>query len=175
MRLFTAFEPPPAIRQELVRLQEALRFLPFRRWQSPETLHLTLHFLGEVDPRLLEPLVERLQEACRGVSAFRLELGALGAFPSRHRPRTLWVGVDGERLLELEAALRPLITGLGIPLEARPYSPHITLARDPLAPVTIPDLHPRPGVWEASELVLFHSSLERSGAIHTPISRFPLA
>lgn len=177
MRLFTAFEPPPAIRQELVRLQKALSSLPFRRWQSPDTLHLTLHFLGEVDPRLLEPLTERLQEVCRSVSAFRLELGELGAFPSPRRPRTLWVGVGGERerLLALEAALRPQVAAFGIPLEARPYSPHITLARDPVAPVTIPDLHPRPGIWEASELVLFHSALERRGAIHTPIARFPLA
>lgn len=176
MRLFTAFELPAQVIDEVCRLQEELSPLPFRRWQPVATLHLTLHFLGEVDPELLDPLEAALREGCSGFGPFQLQLDRLGAFPSLRRPRTLWLGLSGERerLSALEATLRPLVTALGIPLEDRPYSPHITLARDPLGPITLPEVVVRPLAWQVPDLVLFHSSLQRGGAIHTPLGRFRL-
>ena len=180
MRLFTAFELPPAVKEAVARKQDDLRSLPFKRWQSVVTLHLTLHFLGEVPPDLLPALEEALREGCRGFGSFPLRLEGLGGFPSRHRPRTIWLGVGGDlaRLRELERRLRPRVTALGIPLENREYRPHITLARDPVGRVTLPDpeeqeVAPVPA-WQASELVLFHSQLQRGGAVHTPLARFPL-
>jgi 2'-5' RNA ligase len=177
MRLFTAFELPSDVRAEVIRLQASLRELPFRRWQSPLTLHLTLHFFGAVETTLLAPLEERLRNACSDAAPFRLELGGLGAFPSLKHPRTLWLGLEGEleRLVALETTLHPLVTALGIPLDARPYRPHVTLARDPLGPVAIADHRPRTLGWQASELVLFHSTQLRTGAVHEAIARFPLS
>ncbi len=176
MRLFTAFELPPDVKNEVVRLQTELHDLPFRRWQPATTLHLTLHFLGEVDPALLPRLEPELREACRGFGSFRLQLDRLGAFPNLRHPRTLWLGLAGQRdrLDALESALRPRVIALGIPLEVRRYAPHITLARDPREAVRVPEQLPRPLAWQASELVLFHSALKPQGAIHTPLARFPL-
>lgn len=177
MRLFTAFELPPDVRDAVTRVQADLRTLPFRRWQPAETLHLTVHFLGEVAPARLPQLEEALRDGTRGFGAFPLQLAGLGGFPSLKHPRTLWLGVGGERdrLLALEAALRPRVIQAGIPLEARRYTPHITLARNPLGEVPLPQLSPPPLGWTASELVLFQSTLQKGGAIHTPLSRFPLA
>ena len=176
MRLFTAITLPPDVRDEVVRFQEALHALPFRRWQSAETLHVTLHFMAEVDPDKLTSLEERLREGCRDFGAFRLQLDRLGAFPNAKRPQTLWIGVAGERdrLAALEANLRPRVIAEGIPLELRRYSPHITLARYPQGPFALPDRAPAPLDWEVSELVLFQSTLRPQGAVHTPLSRFPL-
>jgi 2'-5' RNA ligase len=176
VRLFTAFELSPEVKEVVLRLQAELRPLPFRRWQPEKTLHLTLHFLGEVDPALLSSLEARMQEACHGFGDFQLQLGPLGAFPSLKRPRNLWLSVAGQRdrLTALEALIRPRVMGLGIPLEDRPYSPHITLARDPQAPVVVPEVSLPPVAWTVSELVLFESTLQRGGAIHTPLARFSL-
>lgn len=177
MRLFTAFELPDAVRAELRRLQADMRHLPFRRWQSPATLHVTLHFLSELAPDMLEGLEAALSEGCRGFGDFRLALADLGGFPSLRRPRTLWVGLGGDRdrLAALEARLRPRMQALGIPLEDRPYRPHITLARDPTARTRIPEIDVPAIAWQARELVLFKSTLQAGGAIHTPLARFPLA
>lgn len=180
MRLFTAFALPPDVREEVLRRQAALEALPFRRWQSPETLHLTLHFLGEVEPALVEPLAQTLGNACAGAAPFRLQLGRLGAFPSPKRPRVLWIGVEGQvdRLLALEGVMRPRLLGLGIPLEARTYHPHITLARDPLGSVALPPTmagHDAAREWQAAELTLFQSILRRTGAVHEVLATFPLS
>ena len=183
MRLFTAFELPPEVKSDLARVQADLASLPFKRWQSLATLHLTLHFLGEVQPDRLEDLEKTLRDGCRGFGGFPLHLEGLGAFPSRQRPRTLWIGVGGriDRLRELEKRLRPRVTDLGIPLEDREYRPHITLARDPRGPVQLPAPEEGRGLpdsgreWQATELVLFQSVLQRGGAVHTPLARFPLA
>jgi 2'-5' RNA ligase len=176
VRLFTAFELSPEVKNEVLRLQTELRPLPFRRWQPEKTLHVTLHFLGEVDPALLSSLEESLREGCHGFGAFRLQLDSLGAFPSLKRPRTIWLGVAGQRdrLHALETLIRPRVVGLGIPLEDRPYAPHITLARDPQGPVVVPEVTVPPVAWTVSELVLFESTLQRGGAIHTPLARFSL-
>ncbi len=176
MRLFTAFELTPEVKEEVVHLQEELRPLPFRRWQPQRTLHVTLHFLGEVDARVRPDLEQTLRAACHGFGSFRLQLDRLGGFPSLKRPRTIWLGVAGQRdrLSALEALIRPRLVRLGIPLEARAYAPHITLARDPRSHVQVPDLHVREIAWTVSELVLFESTLQPGGAIHTPLARFAL-
>lgn len=176
MRLFTALELPPEVRDEVSRFQADLHALPFRRWQSVETLHVTLHFLGEVDPPMLDPLEATLRDGCRNFGAFRLHLDRLGAFPNMKRPQTLWLGIGGERerLSALEATLRPRVIAEGIPLELRRYSPHITLARNPREAFALPERAPMPLEWTVSELVLFQSSLQPRGAIHTPLARFPL-
>lgn len=176
MRLFTAIELPPEVRDEVSRFQAELHALPFRRWQSVETLHVTLHFLGEVAPSTRDPLEAALRDGCRHFGAFRLQLARLGAFPNAKRPQTLWIGIGGERdrLSDLEATLRPRVIAEGIPLELRRYSPHITLARNPQAAFALPERDPAPLTWTVSELVLFQSSLRPQGALHTPLARFPL-
>lgn len=186
MRLFTAFALPPDLRAEVLRRQAALKTLPFRSWQSPETLHLTLHFLGEVEAALLEPLARTLRDACADVSPFHLELGSLGAFPSRRHARVLFLGMEGQldRLQDLAATLRPRVLALGIPLEDRPYQPHITLARNPRHAVALPEDRTQADDartaaaslgWLASELWLFHSTLRPQGAVHEPLAAFPLS
>lgn len=180
MRLFTAFDFPSEVARAIALVQQDLADLPFKRWQPVSTLHLTVHFLGEVAPETLPELETALYEACAGFGEFLLQLGSLGAFPSLDRPRTLWLGVDGEveRLLALEARLRPQVAATGIALDHREYRPHITLARDPDGRVTIPPsrVSERRGlVWQAKELILFQSQLQRGGARHTPLARFPLA
>jgi 2'-5' RNA ligase len=100
------------------------------KWVKPDLAHLTLVFLGNVE----EARVPAVVEAVGGhvdAAPFEISLETIGAFPARGAPRVLWIGVvDGAtRLSELQRELAERIAAIGIPLEDRPFHPHLTLAR----------------------------------------------
>lgn len=104
----------------------ALRPLPSPgvRPEAPDDLHLTLHFLG---PRALDPVVRAL--ATVHAAPFELRLGAPGHFAGRGGD-ILWAGVDGgEPLRALHLAVAGALVAVGFQPEARPWTPHVTLAR----------------------------------------------
>ena len=125
MRLFIAVELPEAAKQGLTRIQESLKRSCPRcpaRWVSPENTHLTLNFLGDVDASRLPDVKEAVTQTSTAFEGFELALGDVGAFPSLERPRVLWVGMRGDMN-------RLTLSALGFAPEARPFSPHLTLAR----------------------------------------------
>lgn len=109
-------------------------------------------------------------------SPFSLTLGPLGAFPGPRKPRVLWAGVTGElaplRALQMDLATR--FEAIGLVLEARTYTPHLTLAREPLAPVNgaaVAQAVPVPPVsWRVEHVTLFQSQLGPGGAVHMPLA-----
>lgn len=117
-----------ALRDEIEHLRRAA---PHVAWVAAENLHVTLKFLGNVEPGLLRGISGSLEEAVREASPFDLEIRGLGAFPSPSRPRVVWAGLAAGRELmaalaeRVERALEPL----GFPGEDRPFSPHVTLGR----------------------------------------------
>ncbi len=131
MRLFVAVRPDAAA---VTSLSEALRQLPADvpvRWGRPEQWHLTLCFLGEVEPRVVPELEERLIRAAGRAAPLTPRLQGAGAFPSPRRARVLWAGVQGDReaLIRLAATTTAAAARTGIAVERRPYRPHLTLGR----------------------------------------------
>ena len=133
MRLFIAFELPAAWRDVATHVQSALRTATtprFLRFVDPDLMHLTLHFLGEVDSDAAARLTAELDRRLADVDV-ALALGAGGTFGPAARTAVAWLGVDGDRaalddlVLHIEAA----VTAAGLPAEARPFRPHLTLAR----------------------------------------------
>lgn len=97
---------------------------------EPENLHLTLFFLGEQPPKV----VEKVQDAMSAVDfrSFVMKLQGLGAFPSQERPRVIWVGVTQgfEEVQAIYRALRPKLQAIPLRLESEEeFVPHITIAR----------------------------------------------
>jgi 2'-5' RNA ligase len=94
-------------------------------------MHLTLRFLGEINPDIVPDIDRVLETAAGEVSRFRLRLSGLGAFPNMSRPRVIWVGVGGdlELLGRLKKGIDRGLKPLGFPPEDRPFKPHITLGR----------------------------------------------
>jgi len=131
VRLFLAINLPPEVRQGIVEaaapLREAAPTLP---WVAADKLHLTVKFLGK-QPDEMAPA---LADAMRGVAArnrvVEADLGGIGAFPNFRRPRVVWLGVSPEPKLELlHHDVETACEVLGIPVEGRPFRPHLTLAR----------------------------------------------
>lgn len=133
VRSFIAIDLPPAAKACLHDLERELKKGKHSaiKWVSPESIHLTLKFLGNVDADRIDAIVEAMRQATVGMASFHLELGELGAFPNFGRPRVAWVGLRGQldRLIALQKRLDSLLTPLGFPPEERPFSPHLTLSR----------------------------------------------
>ena len=112
--------------QALVGLQQQLALAA-----SPvvaENLHLTLLFLGAVDGAWLPQLCQLGGQVASQQAGFRVVLDQLGVFP---QAKVAWVGPSQAppQLLELEQALRTGVSALGLPLDERPYRPHLSLYR----------------------------------------------
>ncbi len=93
----------------------------------PENMHLTLRFLGEVGAGRLEQIGGAL-ERLHGHGRFEIILKGVGGFPSRDRPRVVWVGVQSPGLAELKRQVDSAIFQLGFPPEPD-FIGHLTLAR----------------------------------------------
>lgn len=125
-RLFVSLELPPPVAQRLADLDPHLRGV---RWLTPEQMHLTLSFLGNVSGDV-EDLLKKNLEAIAW-KAFFLPIFGLGTFPGKGRPNILWVGVGTghPHLFQLHKRVQEAALHAGLEPELRSFHPHITLAR----------------------------------------------
>jgi len=95
------------------------------------SIHLTLKFLGDIDPEQVAPILESLEPKISSFEPVSLRIRGLGVFPSLSRPRVAWAGVvDAEgRLARLQSGVEEALQECGFEPEPRKFSPHITLAR----------------------------------------------
>jgi RNA 2',3'-cyclic 3'-phosphodiesterase len=145
------------------------------RWTQPNTIHLTLRFIGEATPEQVERLRAPLAAAAAACPPSDVAVGGLGVFPERGAPRVLWLAtaLAGE-VLDLQRACEAAVVAAGATPEPKPFRSHVTLgrwrgpARRPELPAV--DL----GVARLSTLVLFKSELAPRGAVHEPLASFAL-
>ena len=186
MRLFVAVTPDEAVRAAAAAIQGELRSRTSldARWVASERLHLTLAFLGSVDPSVLPDLRHALADALASVDGFTMRLGAPGAFPSARRPRILWLGVGqgAERLSALADVIRGALRPFSVAADDRPFRPHLTLARirtprtdRSLAASLASRFEGADASWEVRSVTLFESVLGPDAAHHRPEAVLALA
>jgi 2'-5' RNA ligase len=190
MRIFVALDIDDAIRERISRFMEGLHgFAPDARWVRPESLHVTLKFVGEKPPEF----VEKIKRALSSVQANSTDITfrGYGFFPGPKAPRVFWIGIEsGPQLASLASAVDDTLVTLGIPKEEHAFSPHLTLARaggrsarekghapnvfqhlqEKLAVLTIPDF----GTIKPRESFLYQSQPQRGGSRYSKIATFPL-
>lgn len=177
MRLFFAVVPPRAVREEIHRVVSATTALPGVRWTQPANLHLTLRFLGDIDPTGL-PAARAALDGLLGHGAFAVRIGRLGAFPNLARARVLVLDVQtgAAELIALHDALAASMP----PAESRPFVPHLTLARSRSAPkpsaleALAAELEPHAWEFQAGSVELVHSELRSDGARYRTLHRVAL-
>ena len=181
MRLFTGIDLPDQISQNLEGLVGRLRPTARLRWGRVRNLHITTKFIGEWPAEQLEELIGALRELPRR-GDITIAVRGLGWFPNSHAPRVFWAGVEGgDGLAELARDTDRATSRLGVPVEKRQFSPHLTLAR--IKPLT--QLQDLKGAIEAMPSVefgsltadrfhLYASELRPSGAEYTRLAEFLL-
>jgi len=132
-RVFIGVELPEPVKQELEDLQERLCAACAcpAAWVAPASMHLTLCFLGDIDPAKVESIQQVMELACHQFVPFSLILEGTGVFPDAARPHIVWAGLKGdmERLTRLQKELWQGLAARGFKPESRPFNPHLTLAR----------------------------------------------
>jgi len=133
VRLFLAINFDAATRAAVHAAAAPLRAAaPELAWVDESRLHLTLKFLGEQADDLVPRLAAVLDEVASGHMVLRSSLGEFGAFPNFRRARVVWIGMEADPRLELlHHDVELACDRLGVPVEARPFRPHVTLARVP--------------------------------------------
>lgn len=133
IRVFIAAPIPLPDKLVLSNVMDALssKLAEGVRWVNPDGIHLTIKFLGDINPSQASVVAEAMGRAAAQVSPFRIGLSGLGMFPNQKKPRVLWAGVEGDmaRLTELQEATENELTALGFPKDRRSFNPHLTLGR----------------------------------------------
>jgi 2'-5' RNA ligase len=145
---------------------------PEFRWVPAANLHLTVRFIGNVELTAVEGIADRL--AARRLAGFELGLGGVGTFRRGRMVRVVWIEVlaGAEAARELAALVEAECAAAGLVPEARPFQPHLTLARArPREGAPLPPPPAPPGLepWRVDELVLYRSQLGRAGSVYEPL------
>jgi len=127
--LFFALPLPDPAQDAVAEALRPLRSLvPGVGWVKRGNLHLTLRFLGEVDPARVDPLADAVAPWVRRLYPPPVRLVGGGAFPDARRPKVLWIGAEAA-LDPLVGAIESCVVQLGLPPEERPFVPHLTVGR----------------------------------------------
>ncbi|MGA7685575.1 MAG: RNA 2',3'-cyclic phosphodiesterase [Terriglobales bacterium] len=198
MRIFIGIDLDDNIRGKLARFLEGVSgFAPEARWVRPESLHITLKFIGEQKQEQVEAITQRLRLV--ESDPFEVHISGYGFFPTAKSPRVFWIGIQaGPQLAQLASDIDAAVAQLGIPREERRFSPHLTLARaggrsgrssgDPKwragdAPNSIFAVlqkrlaamgEPEFGRMAADKFILYQSQLSPAGSKYTKLERFPM-
>ncbi len=185
IRSFIAIDFPEETRKALEDIQKELKQCGAGvRWVKPSSIHLTLKFLGNIHLAQVEDIALAVAKEVRDQPPITLGAAGLGAFPSRKKPRVIWIGMEGEvqRLSRIQARVENALEPLGFVREKRPFQPHLTIGRvkdrrrlqtliDAMATLDMPPFNS----FDADEIILYKSDLRPTGAIYTKLHRMPLA
>jgi len=180
IRSFVAVSISEGARNQIAKLLDRLRREAGTvvRWVRPESMHLTLAFLGEVSQGFLDSCGERLPEVAERHEAFTMRLNGLGAFPGPSRARVVWIGTDQGRneVCSLQKDVSGALSSIGYQPERRPFSPHLTIGR-----LRVPDDVSRAVAepflsdpFAVERVVLFRSVLGAGGPAYSVLAEFPL-
>ena len=183
MRSFIAIELPDDLKVKLAQLEAQLKSGEPSgvRWVDPNSIHLTLKFLGDIAMGRIGEITMAMEKAARAVSPFHLDVKNLGVFPNLKRVQVVWVGMSGEvaQLEQLQHSIESNLARLGFAPERRPFMAHLTLGR--LGRLASLDERQRfgqliagtrfeAGTIKVDAISLMQSELTRAGAIHSRIS-----
>jgi 2'-5' RNA ligase len=187
MRCFIAIDMPDDIRAELADLQKELAGkVDIRKgdvkWVEPESMHLTLKFLGEVPDNQIVEICNITKEVASRYKGFDFAVREAGSFGGRSA-RILWVGAGSEcpELLELQQDLEDELADAGWPKEGRQFSGHLTLCRirnskagEKLGRLIEEYKDYDLGTVHAGSITVFESQLTPQGPLYTPLGNYKL-
>lgn len=192
IRAFLAVELSSGLRAELAALQQGLKQSieqEMKRdmrisWVQPAKMHLTIKFLGDMDEQIIDPLLGAIEQAIGSQPSMNVPLERLGVFSRQHSPRVLWIGPsenweqgkEGKRVIQIHGAIEQACESLGLLREAKPFSPHLTLARVKMGERHVGVALAKSGVLDRScslrplaveSVVLMKSELKPTGSVYT--------
>lgn len=171
MRLFVAVDIPPEIKRELGHAQKNLpEEGGLKKVELPQ-MHITLKFLGEVNPRMLDRVDAVLREV--EFSGFKVKVRGIGAFPNERYVKVVWAGCESPELEALAHEINGKLSGMFAKEE---FTPHLTIARVKRK-LVMDDYLKKYAEWKfgdfhVREFHLVESVLERSGPKYSVLASY---
>jgi len=177
MRVFAALPFSSEIRKLLSEVIDKLGLFYKNLKMVPETsLHITLHFFGEIGEEKTEKLKSALDNPLLAGRIIKASLGGLGSFPVRGNPRVIFCTLKegAEEVVSFRKTFNAIIhnSGLAAQEEERSFTPHITLARNKqgrIDPHFLNSFDLEQRVFSFDRLILYQSILRSTGAEHRPL------
>lgn len=178
IRAFIAIPLSNSIKNYLVQLQRCIQnnHLPKISWSKPDSMHLTLKFLGNIHSSDIKIIQKIMENTVSNTHQFSLHAASIGVFPSVKKSRVIWSGIKGDTdvLIDLVKKMEnQFFDHLNIGREKKRYSPHLTLARlkqtvdSPKMKNLILKLRDKKSdQFIVSNINLIHSELKSSGSVH---------
>jgi len=132
IRSFVAINLPSQVKERIDLMQKEWGALgPHVRWVTPENVHITLKFLGDVAEERVAAIGDALGGVAAQVSPFDFMVTSFGVFPNLRYPRIVWLGIGegADRVAALQLAVEAEMERLGFAPEKRAFRPHITVGR----------------------------------------------
>lgn len=175
MRYFIGIELPELITLELIRLQQVISKpgLFTGTYVKPENLHITLLFLGSLNEKELDTIIDRLSTITHPPLFAELERLEV---PAWHPPRLVWVSFSGDGLTSLYSSLISLLPNHA---DRRAFTGHCTLARikkaeDKASLELINTIDVAPLSWQVRSFSLYASRTEQIGAEYMIVKTYKL-
>lgn len=183
MRAFIAVKLPEDILAEAIRFKRECEAVQRQdiRYVEDANLHITLKFLGDIDDKQKNFLVDEL--SCIEQPAGKLVVSGAGAFPNLNCPKVLWIGIHENAARNFTAlfnAVDEVCADAGIAPEERAFEPHLTFARvkgsvgKPLRDFIALKSAIRMGEFTPSGFTLFRSDLTPDGPVYTEAAYFKI-
>jgi len=179
IRAFIAFRLPDHVKNQISDVQQAFKKRNISaRYIPPENMHLTLKFIGDMPNHFIAPIRKIMTDSMSTCHSITLKADGIGAFPNKHLPRVIWAGLHSEEsvLSDLHKTIDKKLESLGIQVDNRVYTGHLTLARLKKKPEinTIVKMidhfrNFKTETFKAGSLVLFRSELTPEGPIYTEL------
>jgi 2'-5' RNA ligase len=188
VRVFVAVDVGDAVRREAARVigalqmkLEAAKTPPRVSWVRPAALHVTIRFLGEVEPEEVDRIMPLLALPI-AIAPFDVQWRGIGTFPNHRHPRALWLGVinGAAQLAAIEAEISRRLTGAAVALDDRALLPHLTLGRVKMAgagidwPKILQAAEVKNAISRIDRVTLYQSRLSHYGPHYTELVSAPL-
>jgi 2'-5' RNA ligase len=175
-KLFAAIDLDERVRARCAEVAARLERQGLRgRFEPPQKLHITLAFLGWVEPEQVEPIREALRATAARTHRFTITLDKLGAFPNERNPHIVYIGArdQGEAFRDLTRSLRAAYGQIGFAFDKDAVA-HVTIARIKENHVHLPLLEVKPMRLSVTELTLFDSLPDGRTTRYEARDRVPL-
>ncbi len=132
IRAFISIEIPQEVREKISLIQEQLKTIETPvKWVRPQSIHLTLKFLGNISEAQIPDIKNCMSAAAGGIAPFTVNIKGTGVFPNLNYPRVIWLGLHDktDSLFRLQKGIDGCLSRIGVEAEERGFTPHLTLGR----------------------------------------------
>ncbi|NLT49636.1 MAG: RNA 2',3'-cyclic phosphodiesterase [Ignavibacteria bacterium] len=179
-RLFIALEIPDEVKDKLIYLRNEIYGAGFKKikWENKDKLHITLKFLGETEITLYPELKNTVSETVEKQKKTLLSFSEFGVLYNNTSPRILLTGTEKNNELQcFKRNIDDRLSELGFEKESRRFDPHLTIfrfkrAEDSIIEEKFLNKKIENVKFTTEKIVIYKSSLLKSGSVYEPVDAF---